>query len=284
LLDTAPPQYRPGPEARQRQQRVVDRGEVTALPGAIDPAHSAAVEDVRAGMPGWSRIRVVIGEVGMNKVPRRPKRWPYVAVPFLWLLGALSGPAYYMYATSQPVIGANIGAGFGLMWTAAWGWPWSLVPWNDVMTGPARLTLDDWFLTFVACALLNVALVSGVFTGLYLYTARRMRRHPETGRTPKLWHYAVVPLASLVTVVAGPIYLELQLAGGSLPAADSDIGPLAFVGPLSEQWNTLLGLPWSQWPGMSIGITEAGLVNVALVSLAFLGVYLYKLRRAHADA
>lgn len=192
--------------------------------------------------------------------------------------GALSGPAYYVYVTSRPVIGANIGAGFGLMWTAAWGWPWSLGPWNDVMIGLS--SLDGLFLAFVACALLNVALVAAMFTGFYLYTARRLRKHAEPDLAPKRWHYAVVPLACLVAVVIGPIYFELQLSSGSLPTGAADTSPLTYVGPLSEQWNILLGLPWSQWPGALIGITESGLVNVALVSVAFLVAYLYKLRRA----
>lgn len=219
-----------------------------------------------------------MGEVAIGEVAAPPKRWPYAAVPILWLLGAASGPAYYLRSIAPygyDVNGspdANIGAGFGVMWTSAWGWPWSLGPWHDLNIG--LLPLDRSILSFTACALLNVVLVAAVFAGLYLYTRRRFRTHPGASAALKRWHYAVVPLACLVTVLAGPIYFDLQVSGVSLPAADMG------VGPLSEQWNTLLGLPWSRWSGVSLGLVEAGLVNVALVSVASFATYRYKLRRS----
>lgn len=96
-----------------------------------------------------------------------PRRWPYVTVPVLFLLGALTGPAYYLYATSVPVIGANIGAGLALMWTAGWGLPWSLVPWNVSGT-----TVPYHFVAFTACALFNVIVVAGLSFLLYRRAAR----------------------------------------------------------------------------------------------------------------
>lgn len=214
----------------------------------------------------------------MDKVSERPKRWPYAAVPLLWLLGALSGPAYYLVAVApygyklNGSPDANIGAGLGVMWTAAWGWPWSLRPWNDLNIG--LLSPDRSMLVFAACALLNVVLVAVVFAALYRYTRRRFGQHPESRRVPKRWHFAVVPLTCLVGVVAGPVYFDLQLSGVSLPAADMG------VGPLSQQWNQLLGLPWSQWPGLPLGLIESGLVNVALISVVFCAAYRFQLRRA----
>jgi hypothetical protein len=96
-----------------------------------------------------------------------PRRWPYVTLPVLFLLGALTGPAYYLYATSVPVIGANIGAGLALMWTAGWGLPWSLVPWNA-----SGSTAQDDFVAFTACALFNVILIAGLSILLYRRSAR----------------------------------------------------------------------------------------------------------------
>lgn len=63
----------------------------------------------------------------MDEVSERPKRWPYAAVPLLWLWGALSGPAHYLGSIApygydlEGSPDANIGAGLGVMWTAALG-------------------------------------------------------------------------------------------------------------------------------------------------------------------
>jgi hypothetical protein len=102
---------------------------------------------------------------------RRP-RWTSLLVAGGLLL-ALSGPAYYLYATSQPVIGANIGAGFAMMWTALWGLPWSIWPW---MSLDRPVGNDSEELAFFACALVNVAL-------LCLVTWRGRRRASDTATT-----------------------------------------------------------------------------------------------------
>jgi hypothetical protein len=85
----------------------------------------------------------------------RRSRSTYLLPPLAFLVVALSGPAYYLYATSQPVIGANIGAGLAIMWTAACGLPWSLWPWFARMPGN-----DATEAIYTACALLNVALLA----------------------------------------------------------------------------------------------------------------------------
>lgn len=103
--------------------------------------------------------------------PAGPRRWPYVTVPVLLLAMALAGPAYYLYATSVPVIGANIGAGLGLGWTLVCGMPWSLLVPDPVVNTDA--TLDRLAMMYTACALVNVALGAIVCALLY----RRRRDH-----------------------------------------------------------------------------------------------------------
>ncbi len=101
----------------------------------------------------------------------RARRWRYVAVLVLLLVVALAGPAYYLYATSVPVIGANIGAALGLGWTWVWGMPWSLLVPDPALNTEANL--DRLAVMYTACALLNVALSAVVSALLY----RRRRRH-----------------------------------------------------------------------------------------------------------
>lgn len=198
-----------------------------------------------------------------------PARWPYVIVPALHLLAALSGPVYYLYATSAPVIGANIGAGLALMWTAGWGLPWSVVPWNA--TG---VTDQGAFMTFTACALLNVVLVAGLF--FLLYRRAAARRPSQAHSVPvRRWHYMLVPALALLSVLAGPLYFWLSYYG-SMPGE-------SFGAPIfGEYWNTLVGLPWSMWvwgkPELSLyGPTVCALINVGLITLFFWLAY----RRAH---
>ena len=85
----------------------------------------------------------------------RRSRWTYLLVAGGLL--AISGPAYYLYATSQPVIGANIGADFAMMWTALWGLPWSIWPWTSLNQAVGN---DSQELAFIACALVSVALLA----------------------------------------------------------------------------------------------------------------------------
>jgi hypothetical protein len=101
----------------------------------------------------------------------RRSRWTYLLVAGGLL--AISGPAYYLYATSQPVIGANIGAGFAMMWTALWGLPWSIWPWMSLNQAIGN---DSQELAFIACALVNVALLG-------LMTWRGRRRASQTAET-----------------------------------------------------------------------------------------------------
>jgi hypothetical protein len=110
--------------------------------------------------------------VESTHLPRttRPQRWRYIAVPVLLLLAAVAGPAYYLYATSQPVIGANIGAGLGLGWTWLCGMPWSTLVPDPALNTDA--TLDRLAFWYTVCALLNVALAAVASTLLY----RRRRR------------------------------------------------------------------------------------------------------------
>jgi hypothetical protein len=103
--------------------------------------------------------------VESTRSPGRPRRWRYVSVPVLLLVAALAGPAYYLYATSQPVIGANIGAGLGLGWTWLCGMPWSLLVPDPALN--TDVTLDRLALWYTACALLNVALAAVVSASLY---------------------------------------------------------------------------------------------------------------------
>lgn len=194
-----------------------------------------------------------------------PPRWPYVIVPTLHLVAALSGPVYYVYATSVPVIGANIGAGLGLMWTAGWGLPWSVVPWNA--TGN---TNQESFLAFTACALLNVALVAALFFLLYRRAASRTPS-PAHSTPLRRWHYMLVPTLALLSVLAGPAYFWLSYFG-SMPG--EGIGAPIF----GDYWNGLVGLPWSIWvwgkPEVFLyGPTICALINVGLISLGFWSAY-----------
>jgi hypothetical protein len=201
-----------------------------------------------------------------------PPRWPYAIVPVLHLSAALSGPAYYLYATSAPVIGANIGAGLALMWTAGWGLPWSVVPWNA--TGN---TDQETVLAFTACALLNVALVAALFFLLYRRAARRKPSQAQPVRVRR-WHYLLVPALALLSVLAGPAYFLLSVYG-TMPG--EGIGAPIF----GDYWNALVGLPWSIWVWDEAGIlspygpTACALVNVCLISLGFWLAY----RRARSD-
>ena len=97
----------------------------------------------------------------------RSSRRAYLPVAGLLLL-AVSGPAYYLYATSQPVIGANIGAGLAMMWSVLWGLPWSIWPWTS-LDRPA--SDDTQELALFVCALVNVALL-----GLVIWWRRRRAR------------------------------------------------------------------------------------------------------------
>jgi hypothetical protein len=201
-----------------------------------------------------------------------PPRWPYALVPALHLLAALSGPIAYLYATSVPVIGANIGAGLALMWTAAWGLPWSVVPWNATGT-----TNQEAFVAFSACALLNVGLVAALFFLLYRRPAARMTSQAKMPL--RRWHYMLVPALALLSVLVGPSYFWLSYYG-SVPGE-------SFGAPIfGDYWNSLVGLPWSIWvwgdPGaLSVyGPTICALINVGLISLGFWLAYRRARRRS----
>lgn len=94
-----------------------------------------------------------------------PRLWRYFALPFLMLVAVLAGPAYFLYATSAPVIGANIGAGLGLGWTWVCGMPWSLFVPDPALNTDA--TLDRLAVMYTACALVNVALLLVISALLY---------------------------------------------------------------------------------------------------------------------
>jgi hypothetical protein len=210
--------------------------------------------------------------------PTHPPRWPYVLVPVLHLLAALTGPAYYLYAISVPVIGANIGAGLGLMWTAGWGLPWSLVPFNA--TGTSN---QQDLVAFTACALFNVALVAGLFFVLYRRAATRMHVKTDQPAAPRRWHYALVPLVALASVLAGQLYLWLTLSGISMPG--EGIGVAIF----GDYWSALVGLPWSIWvwgrPDLlfGLGLTLCALLNIGLIAIAFWQAYRRARRRTAAS-
>jgi hypothetical protein len=200
-----------------------------------------------------------------------------VLVPVLHLVAALTGPAYYLYATSVPVIGANIGAGLGLLWTACWGLPWSLVPLNG--TGSSN---QQDFLAFTACALFNVALVAIGFFLLHRRATTRMHVMTDRPVAPRAWHYFVVPLVGLLSVLAGPLYLWLTISGVTMP------GESVGAGIFGDYWSALVGLPWSIWVWgkadflFGLGLTLCALLNVGLVSIAFWAAYRRARRRAAA--
>jgi hypothetical protein len=110
-------------------------------------------------------VTTPFAQSAQSSSPSSPRRWRYVAAPVLLLIVALTGPAYYLYATSQPVIGANIGAGLGLGWTLVCGMPWSLLVPDPALNTDA--TLDRLARMYTACALVNVALVAVVSAVLY---------------------------------------------------------------------------------------------------------------------
>jgi hypothetical protein len=112
----------------------------------------------------------------MRLEPRRSHA-KYLLPPLAYLLVAVSGPVYYLFAMQQSTDG-NIGAGIALMWTALWGLPWSIWPW---MTSSALGF--ELGVIFFSCALVNVALV-----GMMMW--RRWRR--ETG-TSTASHHATAP-------------------------------------------------------------------------------------------
>jgi hypothetical protein len=87
---------------------------------------------------------------------QRSSRRAYVAVVGAHFLLVLVGPVYYLIATvgTRP-IEANIGAGLAILWTAAWGLPWSLWPWFARLPGT-----DTTEASYAAYALLNVLLVA----------------------------------------------------------------------------------------------------------------------------
>ncbi len=98
--------------------------------------------------------------------------WHYFAVPGACLVGALSGPLYFwahVAAFGLSATDANIGAGLGLMWTAAWGLPWSIWPWTV-----DDLNMREALFAFTSCALFNVALVSIMAKFLYSRATRRI--------------------------------------------------------------------------------------------------------------
>ncbi len=203
-------------------------------------------------------------------------RWPYAVVPGLHLLAALSGPAYYLLAVAPygfDINGspdANIGAGLAIGWTAVWGLPWSI--W------PLRVeNIDSPEPVLAAFALLNVALVAAVAWWLYRSSVRR-GTPTGTVASPRVWHYAVVPVALLVSVLAGPFAIVLIIAGWA--TLGPDVGLLLIAG---DVWAMLLGLPWSlATRGLLVpfGSTVAALVNVALISLGFRAAYRRKRRQA----
>lgn len=100
------------------------------------------------------------------------RNWRGLTAAILGGVLAMSGAAYYLYATSQPVIGANIGAGLAMMWTALWGLPWSIWPWKS-LDGPA--SDDTQEIALFACVLVNVALL-----GLVTWWRRRSSSTAET--------------------------------------------------------------------------------------------------------
>jgi len=147
-------------------------------------------------------------------------QWPYVLVPGLHPLTALTGPAYYLYATSVPVIGANIGAGLGLLWTACWGLPWSLVPLNATGTSS-----QQDFVAVTACALFNVALVAIGFFLLYRRAATRMHVKTDRPAAPRAWHYFLVPLVALLSVL---LYVT-KISGVPFGRLSIEVLPLLLV-------------------------------------------------------
>lgn len=108
-------------------------------------------------------------------------RGPYVLLPVLHLLFALSGPVYYLAAVAGDgwsleggLPDANIGAGLAIMWTALFGLPWSIPIWMIA-------DLDAWSgnvneLVYAALALLNVALHAALMRWLYRRVVRRSQR------------------------------------------------------------------------------------------------------------
>jgi hypothetical protein len=109
--------------------------------------------------------------------------WPFLIFPAILLLLVLAGVAFYwvsvvQYGTLESSPDANIGAALGIMWTAFWGLPWSLLPWTSS-------TVEQWSghateAIFVACALINVVLLSAFMLRLRRRSAQTETRGRQT--------------------------------------------------------------------------------------------------------
>jgi hypothetical protein len=120
--------------------------------------------------PGSDRSAANEGPAaGADRKP--PTLLQYFVAPVLFSIGALVGPAYYLYATAQEVVDANIGAGLAMMWTALWGLPWSIWTWNNP---PGNNGTEEAIYT--ACALFNVVLVTLVMCWLRRRAIRATRQ------------------------------------------------------------------------------------------------------------
>ena len=89
----------------------------------------------------------------MSRSTQRSRR-TYLLPPLVYLLVALSGPASYLFAISQSIDG-NIGAGAAILWTAVWGFPWSIWPFMHSTAWDTGLLL-----ILLACALVNVGVLA----------------------------------------------------------------------------------------------------------------------------
>jgi hypothetical protein len=110
-----------------------------------------------------------------DRAGAKPPLWPYLVLPAIFLLLSLTGPAFYWlnvaeYGTLEQAADANIGAAIGIMWTALWGFPWSVWPWNS--PGVSQMSGHGQELVYVACALVNVLLI----TGFMIWRWRRVVR------------------------------------------------------------------------------------------------------------
>lgn len=92
---------------------------------------------------------------------------PYLLAPVVHLLVLLLLAGFYVYATSQPVIGANIGAGMAQLGVVLLGLPWA---WLPLAVGP-NASEDVEFTVYLACSVLNLALHFAVWLGHCLRVA-----------------------------------------------------------------------------------------------------------------
>jgi len=159
------------PSARSRDSTLAPR-EPGSFPKSSDARHGFTV--IWDHSPQEATVTTPFVQPTESTWPAHPRRWRYVVGPMLLLVMALTGPAYYLYASSQPVIGANIGAALGLGWAWVCGMPWSLLVSDPAVNTDA--TLDRLAILYMACALFNVALI-GLVSAL-LYRRRRVAQSP----------------------------------------------------------------------------------------------------------